>query len=62
MYCSYQVTDKERQAAERAYVKKYAKDWVPAGGRAAEYDSNKLITGFVEQHPRYTELIKGNKV
>lgn len=54
-----QVTDKERQAAERAYVKKYAKDWFDAGGKVDDYDSNKLTVEFVQNHPRYAELARG---
>ncbi|XP_031552493.1 tubulin-specific chaperone E-like [Actinia tenebrosa] len=52
------VTEKERLAAERAYIKKYAKDWFDAGGKVDNYDANKLTTEFVEKHPRYAELAR----
>lgn len=55
----FQVNPKEREAAERAYLKKYAKSWLNAGGNPAEGKNGELKPEFVELHPRYEELIRG---
>jgi len=52
------VNLKEREAAERAYLKKYAKSWVNAGGNPSEGKNSELKPDFVELHPRFEELIK----
>ena len=54
-----QVSLKERETAERAYLKKYAKCWINAGGNTADGQASSLNPAFVELHPRYEELIKG---
>ena len=54
-----QVGLKERETAERAYLKKYAKCWINAGGNTADGQASSLNPAFVELHPRYEELIKG---
>ncbi|CAH3162341.1 unnamed protein product [Porites evermanni] len=53
-----QVSLKERETAERAYLKKYAKCWINAGGNTADGQASSLNPAFVELHPRYEELIK----
>ena len=50
---SSQVTDRERQLAERHYLKHFASDWV--GTEASEASKNL----FCDQHPRYTHLVEG---
>ncbi|XP_073257799.1 tubulin-specific chaperone E-like [Porites lutea] len=52
------VSLKERETAERAYLKKYAKCWINAGGNTADGQASSLNPAFVELHPRYEELIK----
>ncbi|KAL9981206.1 hypothetical protein ACROYT_G009878 [Oculina patagonica] len=52
------VNPKEREAAERAYLKKYGKSWINAGGNPAEGEYGGLKPEFVELHPRYEELVK----
>ena len=53
------MNQKEREAAERAYLKKYATSWVNAGGNPTEGENSGLKPEFVEVHPRYKELVKG---
>ncbi|KAK3697992.1 hypothetical protein QZH41_014374, partial [Actinostola sp. cb2023] len=54
------VTGRERKAAEQAYIKKFAKDWLFAGGKCEDCDSNKLDGEFLIMHPRYLELLKAH--
>ncbi|XP_067033872.1 tubulin-specific chaperone E-like isoform X2 [Acropora muricata] len=52
------VNSKERETAERAYLKKYAQAWLDAGGKVTEEQASVLKPMFVELHPRYAELVK----
>ncbi|XP_068679242.1 tubulin-specific chaperone E-like isoform X1 [Montipora foliosa] len=52
------VNSKERETAERAYLKKYAQSWVHAGGNITEGQVSTLKPAFVELHPTYQELVK----
>lgn len=54
------VTVKERQAAERAYLKKYGKEWLAAGG--SPENQGKVDMGFKVKHPRYLSLLKTHDV
>ena len=55
------VTVKERQAAERAYLKKYGKEWLAAGG-SRENLEGKVDVGFKVKQPRYLSLLKTHDV
>nr|XP_058944024.1 tubulin-specific chaperone E-like [Pocillopora verrucosa] len=52
------VNSKEREIAERAYLKKYATSWVNAGGMPGKGEKSVLKPEFIEAHPRYEELVK----
>lgn len=53
------MNSKEREIAERAYLKKYATSWVNAGGMPGKGEKSVLKPEFIEAHPRYEELVKG---
>lgn len=52
------VNSKEKEIAERAYLKKYATSWVNAGGNPGVGEKSVLNPEFIEAHPRYGELVK----
>ena len=53
------MNSKEKEIAERAYLKKYATSWVNAGGNPGVGEKSVLNPEFIEAHPRYGELVKG---
>lgn len=56
-----EVTVKERQAAERAYLKKYGKDWLASGGNLNNLQSS-VNSDFMVNHPRYMFLLQRHGV
>ena len=48
-----QVSVRERQLAERQYLKEYAQEWMES-----QTDENKRRQ-FSQQHPRFANLVKG---
>ncbi|XP_041353725.1 tubulin-specific chaperone E-like [Gigantopelta aegis] len=52
-----QVLAKERRGAEIDYLKRFGPDWVKAGGNE-DSAKNNVSPEFLQQHPRYMELIQ----
>ena len=48
-----QVSVRERQLAERQYLKEYAQEWMES-----QTDESKRLL-FNQQHPRFANLVKG---
>lgn len=48
-----QVSVRERQLAERQYLKEYAQEWMES-----QADESKRLQ-FGQQHPRFAGLVKG---
>ena len=51
-----QVSVRERQLAERQYLKEYAQEWMES-----QADESKRLL-FSQQHPRFATLVKGMSV
>lgn len=49
--CMHQVSLRERQLAERYYIKQYAREWVVSG------TSNSAREQFLMEHPTFPKLI-----
>ena len=50
------MSARERQLAERQYLKEYAQEWMES-----QTDESKRLL-FSQQHPRFANLVKGSRI